>query len=80
MNRSCESLLSKYKIGLGVGLAVILFSSPLAEILCECFTAGHVAVGEFSEALRIAGTVGSLISGYGLVRTLERITSFPGGR
>ena len=79
MNRSCEALLSKYKIGLGVGLAVILFSSMLAEILCAMFTT-HAATAEFTEALRIAGAVGSLISGYGLVRTLERITSFPGGR
>ena len=73
MKHSCQVLLSKYKIGLGAGLAVILFSSVLAEILCACFTTGHVSVGEFSTSLRVAGAVGSLISGYGLVRTLERI-------
>ena len=77
MNHSCEVLLSKYKIGLGACLAVTLFSSILAEILCACFTTGHVSVGEFTTSLRTAGAVGSLISGYGLVRTLERSLDTP---
>ena len=79
MKHSCQVLLSKYKIGLGAGLAVTLFSSILAEILCACFTTGHVAAGEFSASVRIAGGAVSLISGYGLVRTLERMWDPPQG-
>ena len=69
--------LLQYKICLGAGLAVTLFSAFLSDQFCAMVEPATVNPAGIFASLLTAGAVVSLIGGYGLVRTLEREPDLP---
>lgn len=77
MEERWKTLLSQYKICLGVGLLVTLFSAFLSDLFCAMAQPATVNPTGIFIPLLTAGAVVSLISGYGLVRALERAPGLP---
>ena len=74
MKSRYEKMRLWYSLLVAVGLVLILFSGTFARNY-YLFTAGRTPADEMDQHcadFRMLGAVVSLISGYGLVRTLER--------